>query len=53
MSSDDYCEACIMILIWCWLPDHHMMFATCWWTRGVNFVVMSFYEMSSYYANLV
>jgi hypothetical protein len=29
------------------------MFATCWWTGGVNFVVMSCYEMSSYYADLV
>jgi hypothetical protein len=72
MSSDDYCETCIMVVFWCWLPDHHMMFATfcimivlwcllpdhrmmfatCWWTGGVNYVVMSCYEMSSYYANL-
>ena len=41
MSSDDYCETCIMIVFWCWLPDHHwlpdhrMMFATCWWTGGL------------------
>jgi hypothetical protein len=30
-----------------------MMFATCWWTGGVNFVVMSCYEMPSYYVDLV
>jgi hypothetical protein len=30
-----------------------MMFATCWLTGGVNFAVMSCYEMSSYYADLV
>jgi hypothetical protein len=29
------------------------MFATCWWTSGVNVVVMSCYEMSSYYVDLV
>jgi hypothetical protein len=29
MSSDDYCETCIMIVFWWWLPDHRMMFATC------------------------
>jgi hypothetical protein len=52
MCSDDYCETCIMIVFWCCLPDHHMMFATCWWT-SVNFVVMSCYEMLSYYADLV
>jgi hypothetical protein len=40
-------------VFWCWLPDHLMMFATCWWTGGVNFVVMSCYEMSSYYADLI
>jgi hypothetical protein len=40
-------------VFWCWLPDHRMMFSTCWWTGGVNFGVMSCYEMSSYYADLV
>jgi hypothetical protein len=53
MSSDDYCETCIMIVFWCWLLNHRMMFVTYWWTGGVNFVVMSFYELSSYYADLV
>jgi hypothetical protein len=53
MSSDDYCEISIMIVFWCWLPDHRMMFATRWWTSGVNFVAISCYEMSSYYVDLV
>jgi hypothetical protein len=53
MSSYDYCETCIMLVFWCLLPDHLKMLATCWWTGGVNFVVMSCYEMPSYYANLV
>jgi hypothetical protein len=30
-----------------------MMFVTCLWAGDVNFVVMSCYEMSSYYADLV
>jgi hypothetical protein len=29
-----------------------MMFPTCSWTDGVNFVVMSCYDISSYYADL-
>jgi hypothetical protein len=53
MSSHDYCETCVMLVLLCWLPDHLMMLATCLWTVGVNFVVMSCYEMSSYYADLV
>jgi hypothetical protein len=53
MSSLDYFENCIMIVFLCWLPDHHIMFATCWWIGSVNFVVMSFYEMSTYHADLV
>jgi hypothetical protein len=53
MSTHDYCETCIMIVFWCWLLDRHMMLPTCLWTSGVNFVMMTCYEMSSYYVDLV
>jgi hypothetical protein len=53
MGSYDCCETCIMLVFWCLLPDRLMMFASSWWTGGVNFVLMSCYEMLSYYDDLV
>jgi hypothetical protein len=39
MGSYDYCETCIMLVFLVFVPDLLMMFATCWWTSGVNFGV--------------